>query len=86
MTTSQSRSRENSYKEAWNTMILKLDNVTQNSYTSKVANYRKQQVGTGMRGDKIRTYQFQYDQVKDHQTGKHATCNKIMRGYFELLW
>ena len=30
---------------------------------------RKQQVGTGQRGDKVRTYRTQDDQVTDHRTG-----------------
>ncbi len=47
---------------------------------------RKQQVGSGMRGDKIRTYRFQDDVVKDHNSDKVATVSKVMRGYFDLMW
>jgi len=39
-----------------------------------------------MRGDKIRTYRFQDDVVKDHNTDKTASVAKIMRGNFDLLW
>lgn len=39
-----------------------------------------------MRADKIRTYRFQDDQVKDHQTGKSASAKKVMAGRFDLLW
>jgi peptide chain release factor 1 len=41
---------------------------------------RKEQVGTGQRGDKIRTYRQQDDQVNDHVTGKTWTLKKWMRG------
>ena len=47
---------------------------------------RKEQTGTGMRGDKIRTYRFQEDNVKDHITGKSASITKVMSGSFDLLW
>jgi peptide chain release factor 1 len=47
---------------------------------------RKQQVGSGERGDKIRTYRFQDNTVKDHQTGCNSTCDKVMGGNFSVLW
>ena len=47
---------------------------------------RKAQVGSGMRGDKIRTYRFQDDIVKDDRTGKSASTTKVLKGYFDLLW
>jgi protein subunit release factor A len=55
-------------------------------YNNEVAQDRKQQVGTGMRGDKIRTYRFQDDTVKDHVSNRTANLKKIMTGQFELLW
>jgi hypothetical protein len=39
-----------------------------------------------MRGDKIRTYRFQDDQVQDHVTGKRASTKKVLAGNFDLLW
>ena len=51
-----------------------------------LAQDRKQQVGSGMRGDKIRTYRFQDDIVKDHNTGKCASVAKVMKGNFNLMW
>ena len=47
---------------------------------------KKGQVGSGMRGDKKRTYRFQDDRVLDHVTNKRAKCSRVMRGHFELLW
>lgn len=47
---------------------------------------RKNQIGSGQRGDKIRTYQFQNDIVKDHITEKSANLSKVMKGGFDLLW
>lgn len=47
---------------------------------------RSDQVGSGMRGDKIRTYRFQDDVVQDHQTGKRHLTSKVLAGNFDLLW
>jgi peptide chain release factor 1 len=41
---------------------------------------RKQQVGSGMRGDKIRTYRSQDDRVVDHRTGKRWVLSRWIRG------
>jgi protein subunit release factor A len=46
----------------------------------------KSQVGSGMRGDKRRTYRFQDSQVTDHITSKSANLEKVMKGNFQLLW
>jgi protein subunit release factor A len=60
--------------------------MAQQQHNSVVAANRKQQVGSGMRGDKMRTYRFQDNTVTDHETGKTAQCDKVMKGRFELLW
>lgn len=41
---------------------------------------RKQQVGSGMRGDKVRTYRTQDDQVNDHVTGQKWRLKDWIRG------
>ena len=63
-----------------------LDTSVKRSYNNNIANDRKRQVGSGMRGDKIRTYRFQDDSVQDHVTGKRATCSQILKGNLDLLW
>jgi protein subunit release factor A len=39
-----------------------------------------------MRGDKIRTYREQDDQVKDHRTNKKTSLAKVRRGGLEALF
>jgi peptide chain release factor 1 len=46
---------------------------------------RKQQVGSGQRGDKIRTYRLQDDSVSDQRTGKRARLRDVMAGNLEQL-
>lgn len=41
---------------------------------------RKNQVGSGMRGDKIRTYRSQDNQVTDHRTGQKFNLSKWLKG------
>ena len=64
----------------------RVDTEFKRHYNSSIASNRKQQVGTGMRGDKIRTYRFQDDQVQDHISGKRGSVKKIMNGNFDELW
>lgn len=84
--TSQCRSRQNSLAEALATIQSRVDQVLQTSYNNSIAIDRRAQVGSGMRGDKIRTYRFQDDRVQDHVTGKTATTKKVLAGNFDLLW
>jgi len=84
--TAQTRSRQNSYNLAIQNIKETLDNETKRLYNNNIASTRKDQVGTGMRGDKIRTYRFQDDRVQDHTTGKTASTKKVLAGHFELLW
>ena len=84
--TAQCRSRQNSLDQAKSTIFSQVDNLVKSQYNNTIACDRKQQVGSGMRGDKIRTYRFQDDVVKDHRTNKSANTKKVLAGNFNLLW
>jgi peptide chain release factor 1 len=84
--TAQTRSREQSFKIAKNSIINRLNKNFENSINDLQSNIKRSQIGSGMRGDKIRTYRFQDDYVIDHNSGKRVQCSKVMKGYFNLLW
>lgn len=83
---SECRSRTNSLAEAMSAIQKRVDQLLQSKYNDNLASNRKAQVGTGMRGDKIRTYRFQDDRVQDHITGKTSSVKKVLAGNFDLLW
>ena len=84
--TAQCRSRQNSLDEAMTAIQNRLDAEAKRQYNNNIASDRRRQVGSGMRGDKIRTYRFQDDTVQDHLTGKRAKCSQALKGNLDLLW
>lgn len=84
--TAQCRSRENSFNEAKASILTRLNSGICAAAHLEVSGDRKAQVGSGQRGDKIRTYRFQDDSVKDHRTGRQETVSRVMAGNFDLLW
>lgn len=84
--TAQCRTRQNSLTEAKTELIRRLNASHSLSAGIQVATTRKDQVGSGMRGDKIRTIRFQDDSAIDHRTGKRITAKKYLNGGMDSLW
>lgn len=63
---SQSQNRE----RALQTLKAKLQHLLVTQKKDQINQLRKEHIGTGGRSDKIRTYNFARDQVKDHRVGK----------------
>ncbi len=82
----QGRKRESNMREAKLALLKTLQDLQDSSMHDNLAAVRKDQIGSGMRGDKIRTYRFQDDRVHDHNSDKKARCSKVMKGRFDLLW
>ena len=80
------RSRQNSLDSAMAEIQRRVDEQAKRQYNSIVATDRKKQVGSGQRGDKIRTYRFQDDVVQDHITGQRNSVKRVLNGNFDLLW
>ena len=58
-------------------LITMLDERLRSGSKAAEDDVRRQQVGSGMRGDKRRTYRFQDETVVDHATGKSMQASII---------
>jgi peptide chain release factor 1 len=84
--TAQCRSRQNSLEQAKSALLEQLEYASYKQTKSNMNHKRKTQVGSGMRGDKIRTIRFQDNVVLDHRTNKRMTTDMYMKGYMDRLW
>lgn len=74
------RSQHQNRQLAYRILSSKLAKIEHERLQVLEATERRQQVGTGMRGDKIRTYRVQDDQVTDHRTGQKFRLTNWMKG------
>jgi len=64
------RSQSRSKSIALSLLAQKIVQIQQNQINTERNGSRKNQVGLGMRGDKIRTYRTQENRIVDHRSGK----------------
>ena len=74
------RSQHESRRIALKILSAKLRDQTLERERAARAADRRQQVGSGMRGDKIRTYRTQDDRVTDHRTGQVWNLRRWVKG------
>ena len=86
ISTAQTRSRDSSFKLASDDLHKKIKNILFSENKSIKSEDKKRQVGSGQRGDKIRTIRFQDDRATDHRTGKKCSAESYMNGFMYLLW
>lgn len=67
-------------------LIAMLDERLRSGSKAAEDEVRRQQIGSGMRSDKRRTYRFQDDHVVDHTTGKSMQVSKALKGLLTGLW
>lgn len=82
----QGRKREDNLRQAKDALLATLSRLQHEHTSHQSRTITKTQKGSGMRGDKIRTYRFQDNIVIDHITGNTANVKKVMKGNFQLLW
>jgi len=80
------RSQHQNKQLALSLLSARLADAEKQSRIAQQNSSRKSQVGSGMRGDKRRTYRLQADQVSDHITGKRSTWARIARGNLDDLF
>lgn len=86
VTTSQTRSRVNSYANALQALQTLLEQQHAQAINTHGNGIRRQQIGSGQRGDKTRTLRFQDDQVIDHRNSKTISARDFMMGKMHVLW
>ncbi len=74
------RSQQQNRVTALKLLAARLYEVEKQKLASARDADRKNQAGSGMRGDKIRTYRTQDDQVTDHRTGEKWKLTKWLKG------
>lgn len=74
------RSQKTNRQRAMALLLSKIESLAKSTANKERATDRKDQVGSGMRGDKIRTYREQDDRVVDHRNGKKTSLARVRKG------
>lgn len=86
MVTAQTRNRDSSLKQARDELITRLQRDADAKHMVESGRAKKRQVGSGQRGDKIRTIRFQDDRATDHRNDKRIKASDYMKGGMDKLW
>lgn len=80
-----SRSQDTNKENALSILATRLKMQQDHKAWQERKKERKDQVGSGQRGDKIRTIQVRNDKVNDHRSGKRTSYKKYQKGDFSEL-
>lgn len=82
----QGRDRVSNQGAARRALDERLEAMATGATANAISQGRKAMVGTGMRGDKVRTIRVQADEAIDHKTGKRIRADEYLRGQMDRLW
>jgi peptide chain release factor 1 len=80
VTNSDQRSKRQNYECAFRALKSRIDETTRSTLHNEQNSERQSQIGSGQRGDKIRTYREKDDVVIYHDTGKKMRMSDVMNG------
>lgn len=80
------RSQHQNKRKAFGVLEERLTAALQAEESERLAKLKAEQAGSGMRGDKIRTYREQDDLVSDDRSGKKARLKDVLAGKLEKVW
>ncbi|MFH0806353.1 MAG: PCRF domain-containing protein [Candidatus Brennerbacteria bacterium] len=82
----EERSQYANRERAMEVLRAKLYEAQKEQAVGSISELRKEQVGSGDRSEKIRTYNFPEDRITDHRIGKKFhNIEKILEGNFEPI-
>lgn len=79
------RSQFTSKRMAREVLETRVADFYQSSQRNHLQSNRKTQIGSGMRGDKIRTYREQDDLVIDHLSNKKERLSHVLKGGIDKI-
>jgi len=79
------RSQHQNYALALRVLRAKIHEAQLTARVAARDDDRRRQIGSGMRGDKVRTIRQQDGQVSDHRTGRQIRFKDYVRGNWEGL-
>lgn len=81
------RDQYSNKKEALKILTARVSDYRKCKSDTSYAEYRREQLGTGCRGDKVRTYNFMRGDIVDHRLNKKTNNIKaFMKGEFSVLF
>jgi peptide chain release factor 1 len=78
-----SRSQYHNRVSAMRLLAARLRAKRESDISQREIDLRRRQIGSGQRGDKIRTVRTQDGIVTDHQTGRRTTWVRYQKGHIE---
>lgn len=79
------RSRHQNERYAWDVLCARVQQHLSAQQHGRVNGARREQIGTGYRGDKIRTVQEQNGKVTNHLTGRTCSLKTYLRGDLDAI-
>lgn len=81
-----SKSQHDNKRTALRVLAARVKEAARSILVNRQNDVRCNQIGSGMRGDKIRTYRQQDDRATDHRNGARARLSDILEGKLEKLY